>query len=91
MARDEEEKRKEKERMEMEKLENQLDNLKSQGFLLVKGALETEVVNSWRSILYDMYEHGQYEIHNSVGNVAFEKLLELQQILTQMKSTVWLG
>ena len=67
----------------MEKLENQLDNLKSQGFLLVKGALETEVVNSWRSILYDMYEHGQYEIHNSVGNVAFEKLLELQPQLSR--------
>ena len=69
--------------MLMSCLESQLKNLESQGFLLVKNALKQEVVIRWREILYSMYEQGEYEIHNSVGNVAFEKLLALQPELSR--------
>ena len=69
--------------MLMSCLESQLKDLESQGFLLVKNALKQEVVIRWREILYSMYEQGKYEIHNSVGNVAFEKLLALQPELSR--------
>ena len=55
-----------------------LDYLNQHGFLLVKNALDDETVEAWRDILYDLYGKEKYEIDNSVGNVAFEKLLELQ-------------
>ena len=67
----------------MSGFESQLKELKSQGFLLLKNALEFEYVVRWREILYGMYENGQYEVHNSVGNVAFEKLLALQPELSR--------
>jgi hypothetical protein len=63
--------------------ESQLKELKSQGFLLLKNALEFEHVVRWREILYGMYENGQHEVHNSVGNVAFEKLLALHPELSR--------
>lgn len=55
-----------------------LRHLNEQGFLLVKGALSADKVAQWQNVLYGMYERGEYEIDNSVGNVAFEKLLALQ-------------
>ena len=67
----------------MSGFESQLKELKSQGFLLLKNALEFEHVIRWREILYGMYENGRYEVHNSVGNVAFEKLLALQPELSR--------
>ena len=67
----------------MSGFESQLKELKSQGFLLLKNALEFEHVVRWREILYGMYENGQYEVNNSVGNVAFEKLLALQPELSR--------
>ena len=69
--------------MLMSGFESQLKELKSQGFLLLKNALEFEHVVRWREILYGMYENGQHEVHNSVGNVAFEKLLALQPELSR--------
>ena len=58
-------------------LEN-LDHLNNRGFLLIEQALDSETVEIWSSTLYDLYYQGQYQVDNSVGNVAFEKLLELQ-------------
>ena len=55
-----------------------LRHLNEQGFLLVEGALSADTVAQWQDVLYGMYERGEYEIDNSVGNVAFEKLLALQ-------------
>ena len=55
-----------------------LDQLNQNGFLLIVNALDEETVEAWRKILYDLYGKKKYEIDNSVGNVAFEKLLELQ-------------
>ncbi len=55
-----------------------LRHLNEQGFLLIKGALGAERVARWQDVLYGMYERSEYEIDNSVGNVAFEKLLALQ-------------
>jgi hypothetical protein len=58
--------------------EKNLKDLEDNGFLLIKNALDKETVEKWKTILYDLYDRGAYEINNSVGNVAFEKLLQLQ-------------
>lgn len=58
--------------------EANLKDLESNGFLLIKNAVNPETVEKWKSILYDLYDKEAYEINNSVGNVAFEKLLQLQ-------------
>jgi ectoine hydroxylase-related dioxygenase (phytanoyl-CoA dioxygenase family) len=55
-----------------------LAQLKRDGFLLIKNALSPEVVAAWKAVLYDLYDRGEYQIKNGVGNVAFEKLLALQ-------------
>ncbi len=58
--------------------QEQMGYLNRQGFLLIENALDDETVKAWREILYDLYDRKMYEVDNSVGNVAFEKLLELQ-------------
>ncbi|MBT5830771.1 MAG: hypothetical protein HOH77_11335, partial [Candidatus Latescibacteria bacterium] len=63
--------------------EANLKDLESNGFLLIKNAIDQDVVEQWKSILYDMYDKEAYEINNSVGNVAFEKLLQLQPELSK--------
>ena len=55
-----------------------LAELERDGFLLVPGALDAEAVAWWKRTLYDLYRGGRNEIDNSVGNVAFESLLELE-------------
>ena len=47
-------------------------------FLLIRNALSTSLVSIWQEILYSLYQEERYEIDNSVGNVAFEKLLEIE-------------
>lgn len=59
-------------------LEQNLAQLKRDGFLLVPQALDATTVAEWKSVLYDLYAQKKYEISNGVGNVAFEKLLQLQ-------------
>jgi hypothetical protein len=58
--------------------EEQLQQLKRDGFLLIRNALSPELVAFWKGILYDLYDQGEYQIRNGVGNVAFEHLLALQ-------------
>lgn len=60
-----------------------IDHLNQQGFLLIPGALSADTVVQWKEVLYGMYERKEYEIDNSVGNVAFEKLLALQPELAK--------
>lgn len=60
-----------------------LTHLQRQGFLLIPGALDADTVAGWKQVLYAMHERQEYEISNSVGNVAFEKLLALQPDLTR--------
>ena len=55
-----------------------LNHLNQHGYLLVEQALDSETVRLWARTLFDLYNDGEYQVHNSVGNVAFEKLLELQ-------------
>jgi ectoine hydroxylase-related dioxygenase (phytanoyl-CoA dioxygenase family) len=52
-----------------------LAQLRRDGFVLIRHALDRDTVNAWKTILYDLFERKQYEISNGVGNVAFEKLL----------------
>jgi hypothetical protein len=58
--------------------EEQLAQLRRDGFLLIPGALPPDVVAFWKDVLYGMYDRGEYQIRNGVGNVAFEHLLALQ-------------
>ena len=58
--------------------EQNLAQLKRDGFLLIRQALAQDAVREWKAVLYDLYSQGEYEIKNGVGNVAFEKLLLLQ-------------
>jgi len=67
----------------VDQLENAMQNLKRDGFVLISNALDAETVAQWKSILYGMYGRGEYEIKNGVGNVAFEKLLALQPVLAR--------
>ena len=64
-------------------LEQNLAQLKRDGYLLIPQALAPVVVEQWKAVLYDLYERKQYEISNGVGNVAFEKLLLLQPELAK--------
>ena len=52
--------------------------LNQRGFLLVKNALSTDLITTWQQILYSLYQEEKHKIDNSVGNVEFEKLLELE-------------
>ena len=58
--------------------EENLSYLNQYGFLLVKNALSTDLIITWQKILYSLYQEKKHEIDNSVVNVAFEKLLELE-------------
>lgn len=59
-------------------VQENLTKLEENGFLLIEKALDETTVEKWKQILYDLYDREAYEINNSVGNVAFEKLLALQ-------------
>ena len=65
-----------------ENIQEGIDQLNHDGFLLIPGALPIELVEKWKSSLYALYDRGAYEISNGVGNVAFEKLLALEPELT---------
>lgn len=60
-----------------------IEHLERSGFLLIGKVLNEETVTRWRETLYDLYDKGAYEIDNSVGNVAFEKLLALRPELSR--------
>ncbi len=60
-----------------------LARLESDGFLLIEHALDESTVETWKGVLYGLFERGAYEINNSVGNVAFEKLLALEPDLAK--------
>ena len=61
---------------EITDLEQQLDALDRHGYLLVRGALNLEIVEAWRECLTRKYKHEEWDISNEVGNVAFDHLLE---------------
>jgi hypothetical protein len=63
--------------------EANMERLRHDGFLLVPGALDPDTVQMWKTVLYGMYKREEFEINNSVGNVAFEKLLALQPKLSR--------
>ena len=56
-------------------LEKNLEQLERDGFLLVPGALDREIVQQWRDCLYGRYERKEYDGRNGVGNVYFNELL----------------
>lgn len=58
--------------------EQDLAALKRNGFLLLRKVLDPKTVAEWKEILYTLYHRNENEIDNSVGNVAFERLLALQ-------------
>ena len=60
-----------------------LQDLQRQGFLLIPGALDADAVGRWKETLYARYDREEYEISNSVGNVAFEQMLALEPELTR--------
>lgn len=64
-------------------LEEQLDALDRHGFLLVRKALDGEVVLAWRECLARKYECKEWDISNEVGNVAFDYLLEQEPELAR--------
>ena len=61
---------------EITDLEQQFDVLDRNGYLLVRGALNLEMVEAWRECLTRKYNHEEWDISNEVGNVAFDHLLE---------------
>lgn len=61
----------------------QLEALRRDGFVVIPNALDRDTIEQWKTVLYGMYERGEYEISNGVGNVAFEKLLALQPELAR--------
>ncbi len=62
--------------------QERLDQLNRDGFILIPNALPPERVEQWKTVLYALYDRDAYEISNSVGNVAFEKLLALEPELS---------
>ena len=54
----------------------EMDKLERDGFLLVPGALDSTTVNAWREMLYRRHATGVHDIANSVGNYAYDHLLE---------------
>ena len=59
-------------------LEQNMAQLKRDGFLLIPQALDLAVVEQWKKVLYDLYAQKRYEISNGVGNVVFDKLLQIE-------------
>ena len=68
---------------EITDLEQQLDALDRHGYLLVRGALNLEMVEAWRECLTRKYKHEEWDISNEVGNVAFDHLLEQEPDLAR--------
>ena len=63
--------------------EKNLEFLQKNGFVIVKEALDKDQVSVWKEKLYSLYINQKYEIKNTVGNVAFEKLLEIEPHLSR--------
>ena len=63
--------------------EKNLEFLRKNGFVIVKRALDKDQVSAWKEKLYSLYINQKYEINNTVGNVAFEKLLEIESHLSR--------
>ncbi len=63
--------------------EKNLEVLKKNGFIIVKKALDKDQVSVWKEKIYSLYNGQKYEINNTVGNVAFEKLLEIEPYLSR--------
>ena len=64
-------------------LEINLEFLRKNGFVIVKKGLNKDRVSMWKEKIYSNYNNQKYEIKNTVGNVAFEKLLELEPHLSR--------
>ena len=60
-----------------------LEFLQKNGFVIVKEALDKDQVSVWNDKLYSLYINQKYEINNTIGNVAFEKLLEIEPHLSR--------
>ena len=60
-----------------------LEFLQKNGFVMVKEALSKDQISVWKEKLYSHYINQKYEINNTVGNVAFEKLLEIEPHLSR--------
>ena len=58
--------------------EDNLQALQRDGFLLIPQVLDPQTIERWNQLLYDLYEKKEYDINNSVGNVAFDRLLGLE-------------
>ena len=58
--------------------ERNLEFLQKNGFVIVKEALDKDQISEWKEKLYSLYINQKYEINNTIGNVAFEKLLEIE-------------
>ena len=68
---------------EIGRFEDQCDALDRHGFLLVRHALEPDVVRAWRDCLFRKYERQEWDISNEVGNVAFDHLLKQEPELAR--------
>lgn len=55
--------------------QDNLESLQENGFLHIKGALDSANVSEWKDCLYQKYQREEYCGANSVGNVYFDKLL----------------
>ena len=69
--------------MSKNNLEKNLEFLRKNGFVIVKKALDKDLVRIWKEKIYSLYNNQKYEINNTVGNVAFEKLLEIEPHLSR--------
>ena len=58
--------------------EDNLQALQQDGFLLIPQVLDQQTIDQWNQRLYDLYEKKEYDINNSVGNVAFDRLLGVE-------------
>lgn len=64
-------------------LEDQLDALDRDGFLMVRNALDEATVMAWRECLLRKYQNKEWDISNQVGNVAFDHLLTQESELAR--------
>ena len=64
-------------------LESQLDDLDRDGYVVVRGALDEETVLAWRECLVAKHDRKEWDIHNKVGNVAFDRLLDQEPELAK--------
>ena len=63
--------------------EKNLQFLQKNGFVIVKKALDKDQISVWKEKIYSLYNNQKYEINYTVGNVAFEKLLEIEPHLSR--------